>query len=172
MTPSNSLFLARTTNAAFARLPSTSFSTCRHPEAKTLSCFSLIFLKNEAKLLVIENAKGSVHMFGDYTNLIDGGVPAGIKIPPGEEGCRTKRSKIRTITRHGNSKTNPKGIEIDELPFKRILLLKNANLEMLRPFSRETSSTGRLGEEGSHFEIRCVNPMGARLLTLRRFKRD
>jgi hypothetical protein len=93
-------------------------------------------------------------------------VPAGIKIPPGEEGCRTKRSKTRTITRHGNSKTNPRGIEIDELPFNRILLLKNANLEKVRPFSREASSTGRLGEEGSHFEIRCVKPMGAKVHTL------
>jgi hypothetical protein len=36
---------------------------------------------------------------------------------------------------HGNNKTNPRGIETDELPFNRILRLKNANLEDLWPFS-------------------------------------
>lgn len=95
------------------------------------------------------------------TNLIEGGVPAGIRMPPGDEGCRTKRSRTRTITMHGNSKTKPRGMEMDELPFKRIRRRKKANLERLRPFSREESSRGRLGEEGSHFEIRCFRPMGA-----------
>ena len=55
-------------------------------------------------------------------------MPAGIKMPPGEAGCRTKRSRMRTITRHGNSKTRPRGIEIEELPFRRILRRKKANL--------------------------------------------
>lgn len=85
---------------------------------------------------------------------MDGGVPAGIKIPPGDEGCRTKRSRIRTITRHGNSNTKPKGIEIEELPFKRILRLKKANRGRRLPFSREASSRGRLGDDGSRFTIR------------------
>lgn len=97
----------------------------------------------------------------DVANLIEGGVPAGIRIPPGDEGCRTKRSRTRTITMHGNSKTKPRGIEIDELPLRRILRRKKANREKLRPFSREESSMGRLGVEGSHLEIRCFKPMGA-----------
>lgn len=92
---------------------------------------------------------------------MDGGVPAGMRMPPGEAGCRTKRRRTRTITRHGKRSTNPRGIEMDELPFSRILRLKKANLETLRPFSRDESSSGRLGEEGSHFEIRCVKPIGA-----------
>jgi len=85
---------------------------------------------------------------------MDGGVPAGIKMPPGEEGWRTKRSRIRIITRHGNNKTKPRGIEIDELPFSRILRRKKANLGYTPPFSFETSSRGRLGEEGNCFAIR------------------
>lgn len=91
---------------------------------------------------------------GAKANLIDGGVPAGIKIPPGEEGCRTKRSKMRTITRHGNNKTNPRGIEIDEFPFSRILRRKKANLENAPPFSLGASSRGRLGDEGNRFATR------------------
>lgn len=85
---------------------------------------------------------------------MEGGVPAGIKMPPGEAGCRTKRSRMRTITRQGNSKTSPRGIEIDELPFRRILRRKKANLGWRRPFSLGASSNGRLGALGSRFVIR------------------
>lgn len=88
------------------------------------------------------------------TNRMEGGVPAGIKIPPGDEGCRTKRSRMKTITRHGNSKTNPKGIEMDELPFKRMRRRKKAKGAELRPFSRGSSSMGRLGALGSRFVMR------------------
>lgn len=88
------------------------------------------------------------------TNRIEGGVPAGIKIPPGDEGCRTKRSRMKTITRHGNSKTNPRGIEMEELPFRRMRRLKKANRGELWPFSRETSSNGRLGAVGSRLVMR------------------
>lgn len=90
-------------------------------------------------------------------------MPAGINIRPGEEGCLTKRSRIRTITRHGNSKTKPSGIEMEEFPFSRIRRRKNANLGTARPFSRETSSTdGSTGEEGRRFTIRWMKPMGAK----------
>jgi hypothetical protein len=93
--------------------------------------------------------------FKSNTNLIDGGAPAGMRIRPEEEGCRTKRRRIRTITRHGNNKTNPKGIEMDEFPFSRIRRLKNANLGRDRPFSREKSSIdGNAGAEGKRFVIR------------------
>lgn len=92
---------------------------------------------------------------GFKANLIDGGVPAGIKMPPGDEGCRTKRRRIRTITRHGNNKTKPRGIEIEEFPFRRILRRKKSNLGSTLPFSRDAaSSSGRLGEEGNCFAIR------------------
>lgn len=144
------MFLARTTKAALARGASV-FSTGRQPVAKTLSYFSLIFLSNRR---VVSYRKFCISCLASRTNLIEGGVPAGMRIPPGEAGCRTKSSRIRTITRHGNSKTNPRGIEIEELPFNRILRLKKANLDRLRPFSRDESSRGRLGVEGSHFVTR------------------
>ena len=88
-------------------------------------------------------------------------MPAGIKIPPGDEGCRTNKSRMKTITRHGNSNTNPRGIEIDELPFNRMRRRKNANREGLRPFSRGPSSMGRLGALGSRFVMRWMKLMGA-----------
>lgn len=43
---------------------------------------------------------------------------------------------------------------MDEFPFSRILRWKNASLGNTLPFSREVSSRGRLGEEGSCFAIR------------------
>jgi hypothetical protein len=104
------------------------------------SCFSSLHHR-------LENRK-------DHTNRIEGGVPAGIRIPPGDEGWRTNKSRMKTITRHGNSKTNPRGIEIDELPFNRIRRRKKANREGLRPFSRGPSSIGRLGALGSRFVMR------------------
>jgi hypothetical protein len=45
-------------------------------------------------------------------------------------------------------------MEMEELPFNRILRLKNANLGNLRPFSGDESSIGRLGAEGNHFPTR------------------
>ena len=163
MTPSSSLFLARTTNAAFAR--GVLVSMCTQPVAKTLSCFSFIFLhwkeienvsqKSRGTRTALESPEGGA----SRTNLIDGGVPAGTRSPPEEEGCRRKRTRIRTITRHGNRRTKPKGIEIDEFPLSRILRLKKANLGSTRPFSRGGSSRGRVGAEGSRFEIRCMNPI-------------
>jgi hypothetical protein len=78
-----------------------------------------------------------------------------MRIPPGEEGCLTKISTIRTITRHGNSKTNPSGIEIDELPFNLIRRLKKANRDTSLPFSWETSSRdARAGADGRRLTIR------------------
>lgn len=81
-------------------------------------------------------------------------MPAGMRIPPGEDGCRTNKSKMRMITRHGNNRTKPRGMDIDELPFRRILRFRKANLEKFRAFSRELSSKGRFGVEGNRFEIR------------------
>lgn len=55
-----------------------------------------------------------------------GGAPAGIRILPGEEGCRTKRIKISVITINGNKRTNPKGIEMPEFPLSLIRRRKKA----------------------------------------------
>lgn len=35
------------------------------------------------------------------------------------------------MTIHGNSKTTPSGMEMEEFPFNRIRLLKNANLGVI-----------------------------------------
>lgn len=95
------------------------------------------------------------------TNLIDGGAPAGMRIRAGEDGWRRKRSTIRTITRHGNNKTKPKGTEIEEFRFSRIRRRKNANLGNTGPFSRENSSNdGMAGVDGRRFLIRCIKPIG------------
>jgi hypothetical protein len=88
------------------------------------------------------------------TYRMEGGVPAGIRIPPGDAGCRTNRRRIKTITRHGNSNTKPRGIEIDEFPFKRMRRRKKANRGEARPLSRDASSIGRLGALGSRFAMR------------------
>lgn len=48
---------------------------------------------------------------------------------------------------------------MDELPFKRILRLKKANLECKALFSWEASSRGRLGDDGSRFAMRWMKPM-------------
>lgn len=78
-----------------------------------------------------------------------------MRIRPGEEGCLTNRRRIRIITRHGNSKTKPSGIEMEELPFNRMRRLKKANLGRTWLFSREASSTdGSVGAEGKRFIIR------------------
>lgn len=58
--------------------------------------------------------------------LIGGGAPAGIRILPGEEGCRTKTIKISIITMNGNRRTNPKGIEMPEFPLSLIRRRKKA----------------------------------------------
>jgi len=69
---------------------------------------------------------------------------------------------MRIMTRHGKRRTNPSGIDIDELPFRRIRRRRNDNLGSNRPFSREKSSRdGRLGEEGIRFVIFCTSPMDA-----------
>ena len=81
--------------------------------------------------------------------LTNGGAPAGISILAVEEGCRTTRTRIRMITMQGKRSTAPSGIEIFELPFRRIRLLKKANLGDIRSFWRDRSPReGRLGDEG------------------------
>ena len=56
---------------------------------------------------------------------------------------------------HGNSRTNPNGIEIEELPFNRMRRRKNDNPGSTWAFSSLNSSRdGGLGDEG----IRLMRP--------------
>lgn len=96
------------------------------------------------------------------THLIDGGVPAGNKIRPEEEGWVMMRRNTRTITIQGNNRTKPSGIEIAEFLRSRIRRLKKANLGIMTPFSFETlSKAGAAVKYGARFARRCTNPMGA-----------
>lgn len=63
------------------------------------------------------------------TYLMEGGVPAGTRMRPEDEGCRMMRMSINNTTMLGNSRMKPSGIEIEELPFNRIRLRKKDNLE-------------------------------------------
>ena len=66
------------------------------------------------------------------------------------------------MTRHGNSRTKPKGIEMEEFPLSLIRRLKKASFGITRPFSLEVSSRGGMtGAEGIRFARRFMNPMGA-----------
>ena len=62
----------------------------------------------------------------------------------------------------------PKGTEILEFPFKRILLRKKANRGVILSLWRERppregsfSSEGRFGDEGIRFAMFCTKPMDA-----------
>lgn len=74
------------------------------------------------------------------TYRIDGGVPAGTSMRPDEDGCRIMRTSINNTTMLGNKSTNPRGTEMDELPFKRIRRRKKDNLEV--DFVRFSSDAG------------------------------
>lgn len=68
--------------------------------------------------------------------------------------------RMSSTTMHGNSKTNPKGIEIEELPFNLIRRRKNDNRGRNLVFSLfRSSAVGRLGAEGIRFVRPCMNPM-------------
>jgi hypothetical protein len=93
---------------------------------------------------------------------MEGGAPAGIRIRPGEDGCLMTRRRMRRMTRHGNNKTKPKGIEIEEFPLNLIRRLKNANFGITRPFSLGVSSRGgMMGAAGIRFARRFMNPIAA-----------
>lgn len=86
------------------------------------------------------------------THLMVGGAPAGISIPPVEEGWRTTRIRINIMTIHGNKSTAPRGMDIFELPFSRIRRRKKANLGEDRNLSCDGSSKGGgLATDGIRF---------------------
>jgi hypothetical protein len=64
---------------------------------------------------------------------------------------------------HGNSRTNPNGIEIDELPFNRMRRRKNDNPGSAGAFSLLISSRdGEWGDEGIRLTRPCRKPMTAK----------
>lgn len=95
-----------------------------------------------------------------------GGAPAGINMPPVEEGCRTIRIRIRMMTIHGNRSTAPSGIDIFEFPFKRIRRRKKANLDDIRSFSCEGSfNGGGFAVDGIRFTSFWTKPIVPPLLS-------
>lgn len=93
-------------------------------------------------------------------NRIEGGAPEGNKMRPGEDGCLTKRKRMKMTTIQGNNRTKPKGIDIDELPFIRILRRKNDSCDKPRPLSLlKSSRDGIFGVEGIRLTSPCTKPM-------------
>ena len=84
-------------------------------------------------------------------HLIEGGAPAGIITPPGEDGCRTTRTNMRMITRIGNNSNTANGTDTFEFPFNRIRLLKKSNLGNIRSFRLPRSSSAGACDEGICF---------------------
>lgn len=72
-------------------------------------------------------------------------------------------STIRMITMHGNSSTNPSGIEIEELPFNLMRRRKKANRRPNTPFSRTavSSTDGKAGALGRRLVMRWIRFMAA-----------
>jgi len=153
MTPSSSLFLASTTNAALALGCEVSGST--HPVTKTLSCCSLIFLQMGSA----SRAKGRSRPGEAYR--IAGGAPAGINILPGEAGCLTNRTSMKTTTMHGKTSTTPSGMDMLELPFNRKGRLKNASLDEFLLFVFNSTIVGILGGVGRRLRARRTTSMTA-----------
>jgi hypothetical protein len=74
---------------------------------------------------------------------------------------------------HGNSRTNPNGIEIDELPFNRMRRRKNENPGSAWAFSLlKSSRDGKFGDEGIRLTRPCTKPMTSKgLLPIRKLFR-
>ena len=69
-------------------------------------------------------------------------------------------------TMHGNNRTKPRGIEIDELPLIRIRRRKKDNRGKRRPFSLlKSSRVGIFGVEGIRFTSPWTKPMAKILNT-------
>lgn len=92
-------------------------------------------------------------MGAKQTYLIDGGAPAGTRILPGEEGCRTTRTSINIKTMQGKKRTNPSGMEMRELCLRRIRRLKKAieRGEIFSALLDRPSSVGMFCVEGIRF---------------------
>ena len=84
---------------------------------------------------------------------MEGGAPAGTMNLPGPDGCRTNIMRISIMTSKGNSSTTPRGIDILEFPFNRILRWKKSSLGAIRSccFDRVSNpgTFSRLSADGS-----------------------
>ena len=91
---------------------------------------------------------------------MDGGEPAGTRIRPGDEGCLTTRTSIKSTTMLGNRSTKPSGIEIEEFPFNRIRRRKRDRLGSRLDFSPFNSSReGTFGDDGMLFRRLLMKPI-------------
>lgn len=153
MTPSSSLFLARTTNAALARGLLTWGS--RQPLTKTLSYFSLILLMG--KCVSVE------HQTTDIPNTyrMVGGAPAGIDNRPPFPVCLNTIMRIVINSMIGNRMITPIGIEMRELPRSRIRRLKKLHLGVRYSACAATFSNcfGKAGVDGNRFLTPCKKSM-------------
>jgi hypothetical protein len=88
--------------------------------------------------------------------------PLGI-IMPWEFGDLTNKTNIRTTTRHGNSKTNPSGTEIEESPLSRMRRRKKANLGETFSARRDRVSNWSMlfSRDGILLLISCNSPIAA-----------
>lgn len=75
-----------------------------------------------------------------------------MSIRPGESGCLTKRTSIKIKTMQGKIRTMPRGIEMRELPFNRMRLLKNPiRGEIFSVDFARSSNFGIAAAEGKRF---------------------
>lgn len=86
---------------------------------------------------------------------MEGGVPAGTRIRPGELGCLITRMRINMTTRLGKRSKKLSGIDMEEFPFNRIRLRKKDNFDWERGFSCfQSSVAGSEGMAGKRFSRR------------------
>lgn len=91
---------------------------------------------------------------------MEGGVPAGTNIRPGELGCFITRIRIRITTKLGKRSKKPKGIDMDEFPFSLIRLRKKESLGSVLDFSFfHSSAAGAVEIAGRRLTSRCTKPI-------------
>lgn len=91
---------------------------------------------------------------------MEGGVPAGTSMRPGELGCLTTKMRIKSTTKLGKRSRKPSGIDMEEFPFSLIRLRKNDSLGSVLGFSFfQSAGSGTDESEGRRLTRRCTNPM-------------
>jgi hypothetical protein len=91
---------------------------------------------------------------------IDGGVPAGTNIRPGELGCLMTRMRMINTTRPGKRRRKPSGIDMDEFPFNLMRLRKKDSRESALGFSSfQSAAWGAEETEGRRLYSRCTKPI-------------
>lgn len=93
---------------------------------------------------------------------MDGGAPAGTSNFPGDEGCRTNITIMRIMTMVGKRTTRPSGIEMDELPLRRMRRRRKARRgESRSPLDSPSSRGATVRAVGMRFLRLCRNDMCA-----------